>query len=57
MDKTSNNLVERMQGAIRERDKVMRGMKTRETAEVLNSVVKLLLFFQIIESLFNNRVF
>ncbi len=40
VDKTNNNLVERMQGTIRERDKVMRGMKGEETAKVLMDGLK-----------------
>ena len=40
VDKTNNNLVERMQGTIRERDKVMRGMKGQETAKVLMDGLK-----------------
>ena len=34
-NKISNNLVERLQGTIRERDKVMRGFDTDETAQIL----------------------
>jgi transposase-like protein len=40
IDRTSNNPVERMQGTIRERDKVMRGMKGEETAKVLMDGLK-----------------
>ena len=35
MDKTNNNIVERLNGTVREREKVMRGMKGDETAEEL----------------------
>jgi len=40
VDKTNNNLVERLQGTVRERDKVMRGMKGEETAKVLMDGLK-----------------
>ena len=40
VDKTNNNLVERLQGTVRERDKVMRGMKKKETAMVLMEGLK-----------------
>ncbi len=40
VDKSNNNLVERMQGSIRERDKVMRGMKKEETAKILMDGLK-----------------
>jgi len=40
IDKVSNNRVERLQGTIRERDKVMRGMKKKETAKVLMDGLK-----------------
>ena len=32
VDRTNNNMVERLNGTVRERDKVMRGMKKEETA-------------------------
>jgi len=35
IDPTNNNVVERLNGTIREREKVMRGMKSDETAEEL----------------------
>ena len=34
-DRTNNNLVERLQGSIREREKVMRGLKSEETAKTM----------------------
>ena len=34
-DKTNNNKIERFHGTFRERDKVMRGLKTEETAKVI----------------------
>jgi len=34
-DKTNNNFVERLHGTLRERDKVMRGMKGEESAQTL----------------------
>jgi transposase-like protein len=40
IDRTSNNPLERMQGTIRERDKVMRGMKGEETAKILMDGLK-----------------
>ena len=40
VDKTNNNLVERLNGTVRERDKVMRGMKKKETATVLMEGLK-----------------
>ena len=33
IDRTNNNIVERLNGTVREREKVMRGMKSQETAE------------------------
>ena len=40
VDQVNNNLVERLQGTVRERDKVMRGMKGKETATVLMEGLK-----------------
>ena len=40
VDRTNNNLVERLNGTVRERDKVMRGMKGKETATVLMEGLK-----------------
>lgn len=40
VDKTNNNIVERLNGTVRERDKVMRGMKGEETATVLMEGLK-----------------
>ena len=40
VDRTNNNLVERLNGTVRERDKVMRGMKKQETATVLMEGLK-----------------
>jgi transposase-like protein len=40
VDRTNNNIVERLHGTIRERDKVMRGMKGEETAKVLMDGLK-----------------
>jgi transposase-like protein len=37
VDPTNNNMVERLNGTVREREKVMRGMKSDETAEELMS--------------------
>jgi putative transposase len=39
-DDKSNNVVERYHGTVRERDKVMRGMKTDRTAKILPSGFK-----------------
>ena len=33
VDRTNNNLVERLNGTVRERDKVMRGFKNEESAQ------------------------
>lgn len=35
IDRTNNNIVERMQGSIREREKVMRGIKSEKTAKTM----------------------
>jgi len=35
IDRTNNNIVERLQGSIREREKVMRGLKTEGTAKTM----------------------
>lgn len=35
IDRTNNNIVERLQGTIREREKVMRGLKTERTAKTM----------------------
>ena len=35
IDRTNNNIVERLQGTIREREKVMRGLKTERTARTM----------------------
>lgn len=35
VDRTNNNLVERLNGTVREREKVMRGLKTKRTAKAL----------------------
>lgn len=40
VDRINNNPVERLQGTIRERDKVMRGMKKEKTAKVLMDGLK-----------------
>ena len=40
VDRTNNNVVERLNGTVRERDKVMRGMKKEETATVLMEGLK-----------------
>ncbi len=39
-DKVNNNLVERLQGTIREREKVMRGLQTEETAKTMMDGLK-----------------
>ena len=33
IDETNNNIIERLQGTVRERDKVMRGFKKEESAQ------------------------
>ena len=35
LDRVNNNLVERLQGSIREREKVMRGLKSEATARTM----------------------
>jgi len=40
VDETNNNIVERLQGTIRERDKVMRGLKNKESAQVIEDTMR-----------------
>lgn len=40
VDETNNNIVERLQGTIRERDKVMRGLKSEGSAQVIEDAMR-----------------
>jgi len=40
VDKTNNNIVERLNGTVRERDKVMRGLKEEQTAQIMMNTMR-----------------